>query len=167
MPCLFIELMGMEKSKDVVLTGQLKWVERIAAVMDDKFKVPGTNFRFGLDPILNLIPFAGDVSGFVVAAALLYVMAKNGVSRKVLILMTINICADALIGAIPIVGQISDFYIKANTRNIKLLKEHYQEGKHQGSGKGIIIILLVIMFIFISATLFLTYKALHWLFMQF
>jgi hypothetical protein len=157
----------MDKSKQVVLSGQLKWVERIASVMDDKFRVPGTNFRFGLDPILNLIPFAGDVSGFLVSAALLYVMAKNGVSRKVLILMAINISVDAAIGAIPLLGQISDFYIKANTRNIKLLKEHYQEGRHTGSGNGIIAILLIVLLIVISAILYLSYIALHWLFMQF
>jgi len=157
----------MDKSKQVVLSGQLKWVERIASVMDDKFKIPGTNFRFGLDPILNFIPFAGDVSGFLVSAALLYVMAKNGVSRKVLILMAINISVDAAVGAIPLLGQISDFYIKANTRNIKLLKEHYQEGKHTGSGNGIIAILLIVLLIVISVILYLSYLALHWLFMQF
>lgn len=157
----------MDKSKQVVLSGQLKWVERIASVMDDKFKIPGTNFRFGLDPILNFIPFAGDVSGFLVSAALLYVMAKNGVSRKVLILMAINISVDAAVGAIPLLGQISDFYIKANTRNIKLLKEHYQEGKHTGSGNGIIAILLIVLLIVISVILYLSYIALRWLFMQF
>jgi hypothetical protein len=157
----------MDKSKQIVLSGQLKWVEQIASVMDDKFRIPGTNFRFGLDPILNLIPFAGDVSGFLVSAALLYVMAKNGVSRKVLILMAINISVDAAIGAIPLLGQISDFYIKANTRNIKLLKEHYQEGRHTGSGNGIIAILLIVLLIIISVILYLSYIALHWLFMQF
>jgi hypothetical protein len=157
----------MDKSKQVVLSGQLKWVEQIASVMDDKFRIPGTNFRFGLDPILNLIPFAGDVSGFLVSAALLYVMAKNGVSRKVLILMAINISVDAAIGAIPLLGQITDFYIKANTRNIKLLKEHYQEGRHTGSGNGIIAILLIVLLIVISAILYLSYIALHWLVMQF
>jgi len=88
----------MQKSKEIVLSGQLKWVERIASVMDDKFRIPGTNFRFGLDPLLNLIPFAGDLSGFLVSAALLFIMAKNGVSRKVLILMAINISVDAIIG---------------------------------------------------------------------
>lgn len=154
----------MDNSKQVVLSGQLKWVERIASIMDDKFKVPGTNFRFGLDPILNLIPFAGDVSGFVVSAALLYVMAKNGVSRKVLVLMAINIAVDAAVGAIPILGQISDFYIKANTRNIKLLKEHYREGKHAGSGNGIIVIILIILFVVLVAVLYLSYLALQWLF---
>lgn len=157
----------MDKSKQVVLSGQLKWVERVASIMDDKFRIPGTSFRFGLDPILNLIPLAGDVSGFVVSAALLYVMAKNGVSRKVLILMAINISIDAAVGAIPLLGQISDFYIKANTRNIKLLKEHYHEGKHTGSGNGIIAILLVVLFIVMSVVLYLSYLALHWLFTQF
>jgi hypothetical protein len=66
-----------QSPKNTQLTGQLKWVESIASVMDDKFRLPGTNLRFGLDPILNFIPFAGDVSGFVVAAALLYIIAKN------------------------------------------------------------------------------------------
>lgn len=157
----------MDKSKQVVLSGQLKWVERISSIMDDKFRIPGTSFRFGLDPILNLIPIAGDVSGFVVSAALLYVMAKNGVSRKVLILMTINISIDAAVGAIPLLGQISDFYIKANTRNIKLLKEHYREGKHAGSGNGIIAILLILLLIVMSVVLYLSYLALHWLFTEF
>ncbi|RZA01243.1 MAG: DUF4112 domain-containing protein [Sphingobacteriaceae bacterium] len=151
--------------KNTALTGQLKWVERIARVMDDKFRFPGTNFRFGLDPILNFIPFAGDVSGFVVSAALLYVIAKNGgVSHKVLVLMTVNICVDALIGAIPLLGNITDFYFKANTRNIKLLKEHYEEGKHQGSGKGIIALILIILVIFLAATIYVSYLVLQWLF---
>jgi hypothetical protein len=157
----------MERSDNVILQGQLKWVERIASVMDNKFKVPGTNFRFGLDPILNFIPIAGDASGFLISAILLYIMAKNGASRKVLILMTLNICVDAVVGAIPVIGQVSDFYIKANTRNIRLLKEHYQEGKHTGSGSGIIIMLLVVLGLFMAAILFLSYKAIEWLFMQF
>ena len=161
---LVYSIYRMDKSKQVVLSGQLKLVEQIASIMDDKFKVPGTNFRFGLDPILNLIPFAGDLSGFIVSAALLYIMAKNGVSRKLLILMTINISIDTIVGAIPLVGQISDFYIKANTRNINLLKEHYQEGKHTGSGNGIIAILLIVLFVVMAVVLYLGYVLLEWLF---
>ena len=154
--------------KKTELTGQLKWVERIASVMDDKFRFPGSNFRFGLDPVLNFIPFAGDVSGFIVATALLYIIAKNGgVSRKVLVLMAVNICVDALLGGIPLLGQITDFYFKANTRNIKLLKEHYQEGKHQGSGKSIIALILIALVIFLGSTIYVSYIALEWLFGRF
>ncbi|QJD96418.1 DUF4112 domain-containing protein [Mucilaginibacter robiniae] len=152
----------MKTNSSTPLTGRLKWVEHIAALMDDRFRIPGTQFRFGLDPILNLIPFAGDVSGFVVAAALVWVMARHGVSRKVLILMAVSICLDALIGAIPLVGQISDFYFKANTRNIKLLKEHYEEGRHQGSGTGVLILIFLLLFAFFALFIFLLYHVALW-----
>lgn len=147
----------------VILTGRLQWVERIARLFDDQFRIPGTNFRFGLDPILNLIPVAGDVPGILVSAALVWTMAKHGVSRKVLILMVLNVCVDGLISAIPFIGQISDFYFKANTRNIKLLKEHYQEGRHQGRGTGVLILIFLFLLIFFCALGYLSFKALQYI----
>ncbi|MVN92065.1 DUF4112 domain-containing protein [Mucilaginibacter sp. HME9299] len=147
----------------VNLTGRLKWVERISHLLDDQFRVPGTKFRFGLDPIINLLPIAGDAAGFVLSAALVLTMAKHGVSRKVLILMVLNVLIDGLIGVIPFVGQVFDFYYKANTRNIKLLKEHYEEGKHQGSGTGILITIAVVLLIAFAAFVYLSYKLLAFL----
>lgn len=145
------------------LPGQLKWVERIANLLDDKFRLPGTKFRFGLDPILNLIPVAGDVSGFLVGAALVWVMAKHGVSRKILILMVLNICVDALIGGIPLIGNVFDFYYKSNSRNLNLLKKHYEEGKYQGSGTGVLVAVFIILFLLFSGFLFLIYKVVGWI----
>ncbi|MHB1178981.1 MAG: DUF4112 domain-containing protein [Daejeonella sp.] len=145
------------------LNPKLKWVERASHLMDEQFRFPGTKFRFGLDPILNFIPIAGDLGGFAVSTVLLLTMAKHGVSRKVLILMTLNIIVDSTIGAIPVMGNIFDFAYKANTRNIKLLKEHYDDGKHQGSGKGIIawiIIILALSFLLIGYVIWIT---LSWL----
>ncbi|WP_299287893.1 DUF4112 domain-containing protein [uncultured Mucilaginibacter sp.] len=150
------------KPQQVNLTGKLKWVEYMANLLDDKFRIPGTKFRFGLDPIMNLIPVAGDISGFLVGAVLVWVMARHGVSRKVLILMVINICVDALIGAVPLIGQISDFYYKSNSRNIKLLKEHYEEGKHQGKGTGVLVMLFLVLLVFFAAFLFLLYAITKW-----
>lgn len=150
------------KLKQTELTGRLKWVERIAYLFDEKFNLPGTKFRFGLDPIINLIPVAGDISGFLVGAALVWMMAKHGVSRKVLILMIVNICIDALIGAIPLVGQVFDFYYKSNSRNIRLLKEHYEEGKHQGKGTGVLIVVFLVLMAFFALFLFLLFKAATW-----
>lgn len=154
----------MKVSKPVELTGKLKWVERIAYLLDERFRLPGTKFRFGLDPIMNLVPFAGDVSGFLVAAALVLVMAKHGVSRKVLILMVLNVFLDAILGAIPFLGQVFDFYYKSNTRNIKLLKEHYEEGKHQGSGKGVLLMVFLSLIVFFVLFAFLLYKISVWFF---
>ncbi|RYE33601.1 MAG: DUF4112 domain-containing protein [Sphingobacteriaceae bacterium] len=145
------------------LTGRLKWVERISGLMDSQFKLPGSNFRFGLDPLLNLIPFAGDISGFLVSAALVLVMAKNGVSRKVVILMVVNICIDALLGGIPLIGNVFDFYYKSNSRNIELLKEHYEEGKHQGSGTGVLLAVFIVLFLLFAGFLYLMYLVVAWI----
>jgi len=148
----------------VNLTGRLKWVERIAYLFDEQFRIPGTKFKFGIDPIINLLPVAGDAAGFMVGAALVLTMAKHGVSRKVLILMMFNLMLDGLIGSIPFVGQVFDFYYKANTRNIKLLKEHYEEGKHQGRGTGTLVVIFVFLLLFMALVLFLAVKLLSLLY---
>ncbi|MBC7744089.1 MAG: DUF4112 domain-containing protein [Flavobacterium sp.] len=132
--------------------------------MDEQFRIPGTNFRFGLDPIINLIPVLGDISGFAVSATLVATMAKHGASGKILALMILNIVLDSTIGAIPLIGQIFDFTFKANTRNIKLLKAHYIEGKYKGSGKGLIATILIVLFFLILLLLFLLFKLTEWLF---
>src|SRR5690242_1032313 len=104
---------AMDELRDVK---NMKWVESVARLMDSKFKVPGTNFRFGLDPVLGLIPFLGDVSTFAVSGALVLTMAKHGASRNVVIRMVVNIILDLIIGSIPIIGAIFDFGFKANDR---------------------------------------------------
>lgn len=146
-----------------VSNSKIKWVEWVSHLMDEQFRIPGTNFRFGLDPILNLIPVVGDLSGFAVSAALVATMAKHGASGKVLTLMILNIILDATIGAIPILGQIFDFTYKANTRNIRLLRSHYAEGKHKGSGKGVITVIVIALILTFILLTFATWKLLEWL----
>ena len=125
-------------------------LSRFAYLMDEQFRFPGTKFRFGLDPIMNLVPFVGDMAGAVISGGLLLAMARKGASNKVVVLMSLNVLLDATIGAIPVIGQIFDFFYKANSRNIKLMKEHYLENKHQGSGKNVIIIVAIVMVITIA-----------------
>jgi hypothetical protein len=156
--------MALKNQPPVILTGRLKWVERIAHLFDDQFAIPGTKFRFGLDPIVNLLPIAGDAAGFLVGAALVLTMAKNGVSRKVLILMMLNLLIDGLIGAIPLIGTVFDFYYKANTRNINLLKKHYEEDKYQGSGTGVLITIVVVLLLFLALFTYLSYKVVSYVF---
>lgn len=142
---------------------RLIWVERLARLLDNQFRFPGTNFRFGLDPILNLVPMLGDVSGLLLSSVILATMLKYGVSRKLAILMALNILVDTLIGAIPLIGNIFDFYYKSNARNMRLLREHYEEGKHQGSGWGLIIGIFLVFFAVLVGLLYLFIKAAEWL----
>lgn len=133
---------------------ELAWVSRIAYLMDNQFRFPGTKFRFGLDPILNLIPFAGDMAGMVISGGLLLALAKKGASNRLVVLMSLNVLLDATIGAIPIIGQIFDFFFKANSRNMKLMQEHYVENKHQGSGKKIVVWTLIILFVILALMIY-------------
>lgn len=117
--------------------------------MDTQFKVPGTRWTFGIDPLLGLVPGAGDLLGFIIATIPILIVIRNGVSGKVAALLVLNIGLDALIGSIPILGGIFDFAYKANIRNLRLLERHYESGKHQGSAwKVIIPVILLILLVF-------------------
>lgn len=120
-------------------TENLKWVDRVTHLMDNQFRLPGTNWRFGMDPILGLFPVVGDLASFSVSAMLILTMARYGASGKMVTLMLLNVALDTLFGSIPIIGNIFDFAFKANERNVRMLRAHYEEGKYQGSGKNIII----------------------------
>lgn len=118
---------------------KLKWVDSVVKLMDNQFSFPGTKWRFGLDPILGLFPVVGDLASFSVSAVLIMTMARHGASSKLVVLMLLNVALDLIFGSIPILGNIFDFAFKANERNVRMLRQHYEEGKYQGSGKGIIL----------------------------
>jgi len=141
---------------------RLKWVESIAYLMDNQFQIPGTNMRFGLDPILGLVPFLGDVSTFAVSGALVLTMARHGASRAVVVRMVINIILDLIIGSIPILGAIFDFGYKANARNVRLLREHYEEGKHRGTGNGFIALVVIVLLLALALVIFGLVKFITW-----
>ena len=122
---------------------RLRWVGRIAHLMDSQFRLPGTRFRFGLDPLLGLLPVVGDLSTTAVSVALLLTMLRHGASGAVVVRMALNIFLDTVVGGIPIVGNAFDFAYKSNERNVALLRRHYTEGRHPGSGRGLVALLLL------------------------
>lgn len=114
--------------------------------MDSSFRIPGTGIRFGLDPILGLFPFVGDLIAYGISSAVVLAMVRKGASGKVVVKMIQNITIDYIISNIPIIGYIIDFGYKANERNLILLHEHLDQGKHQGSGwKYLLMILLILV----------------------
>jgi hypothetical protein len=92
--------------------------------MDAGIRIPGTNLRFGLDPILGLIPGGGDAVGAVLAGWILVEAIRMGASRATVLRIAGNVALDAGVGAIPFIGDIFDFAWKANLRNVALLERH-------------------------------------------
>jgi hypothetical protein len=141
----------------------IRRLEQIARLMDSRFRIPGTRFRFGLDPILGLIPFAGDGISLIIQAYLVITMRRHGASGKVMTLMVLNIALDYLLGVVPGIGDALDFFYKSNDKNIRLLKKHYEEGKYQGSGTGIVLLLILMIVGLIVLGIFLLVRFFQWI----
>lgn len=139
-------------------------VARLSKLMDKQFVVPGTNFRFGLDGILGLIPGVGDLSTFAVSCYLITLMAKNGASGYVLARMVLNVVIDTLIGSIPLVGDLFDFAFKANSKNIRLMQEHYIDGRHHGGAWKVIVPIVIVLLLVVAGAIWLAWKAVSSLF---
>lgn len=136
------------------------WVRTLSVLLDSKFRIG--KFSFGLDPILNFIPFAGQGITFITSVLLVLIMYKNGVSSKAAAKMLINSLVDAAVGAIPIFGNVYDFFNKANQKNIKLLEEHYYEGKHQGSATKLLFGILIVLLLCCVLMLYLLWVVGKW-----
>jgi hypothetical protein len=99
-------------------------VELLARLMDNALRLPGTNVRFGLDSIVGLIPGAGDAATSLVSLYILSAANRYGVARATQLRMAANIAIDAVVGAVPVLGDLFDLYWKANLRNAELLRRH-------------------------------------------
>ena len=102
-------------------------LRRLAHVLDDGLRVPGTRLRFGLDPILGLIPGVGDAVGAIMSAAILLEAVRLGLSRYALARMALNIVLDTAFGAVPVVGDAFDVAWKSNLRNLAILEDEIAE----------------------------------------
>jgi hypothetical protein len=102
-------------------------LDRLASMLDDQFRVPGTSLRFGLDPIIGLVPGIGDVISGLSALLFLYAAWERGLPRVTMARMVTNIAIDTLGGMIPVVGDIFDFTWKSNEMNLRLLERHAYE----------------------------------------
>jgi len=116
----------MHKIEQQTFPKELEYAEKLVSIMDDKFKIPFVNFRFGLDPIIGLVPFGGDVITFLISSLIVLALFRNGVPRSVILTMVANILLDLLIGGIPVIGDVWDFFNKANRKNLKLAKEYFE-----------------------------------------
>jgi hypothetical protein len=104
---------------------ELADLDRLANLLDSRWRIPGTNWRFGVDALAGLVPVAGDVSTAVVSAYMIKRAHDLGAPGHVLARMVGNVALDTVVGSIPLLGSVFDFAFKANRRNMKLLHGHF------------------------------------------
>lgn len=105
---------------------EVLWAEKLVHWMDDAFKIPLTKFRFGLDPLLGLIPWVGDVISFLISMLILKSLVSAGLPTRLVWKMFRNIVLDFGIGLIPFLGDVWDFFNKANRKNLKLVRAYFE-----------------------------------------
>lgn len=99
-------------------------VEAMERILERMFVIPGTNQKVGLDVILDLVPGIGDIAGAALGSYLVWEARNIGMSKWQMTRMAGNVGFDFLLGLIPWVGAIPDFFFRSNSRNLKLIRKH-------------------------------------------
>jgi hypothetical protein len=137
---------------------ELARLEALAKLLDNQFRVPGTNMRFGLDGLIGLVPYLGDMSGFVVSGFLMRTMAKKGASPWMMLRMMFNYIVDAVFGVVPLLGDLFDFGFKANRRNVEMLKAYYADGEAKPNAKRSVAFLGILFLLLFMALIWAVWK---------
>ena len=151
-----------EKQKQAQLEPLFKW---LALILDQFLRLPGTKFRFGLDPIIGLIPGIGDTASAMISALSLVYAARCGVPKPLLARMSVNILLNEIIGIIPGVGDAFSFWFKSNQRNYELLQRHMAApARSRKSDWVFIAIVLGLLFVIVCAGVLVSLFVLQQLF---
>ena len=122
------------------------WLARfLADLLDQRFTIPGTSIRIGLDPIVSLIPGVGDLLANLTGSVILVIAAQLGVPKIVLTRMGINIAINTLLGAVPFFGDVISIWYRSNVKNVELLERYVgKESKRADSKDWLFVIALIV-----------------------
>jgi len=152
-----------EQAKKSQLEPLFKW---LAQIMDEFLRLPGTKFRFGLDPLIGLIPGIGDTASAIASAMTLIYAARCGLPKILLARMGMNILINEVVGIVPGIGDAFSFWFKSNSRNYDLLQRYWttespQRRRARRSDWIFVAIILVALAIVVTAGIFVTFLVLR------
>lgn len=150
----------IERSRDQ----HLSQIRSLAQILDSRFEGP-YGWRFGLDGIIGLIPVVGDIVTSSFSFYILYGAAMMGCPPTVILRMGLNILLENLADMIPLVGNLFDFYWKANQKNVALLENYLIQPRQTARSSQITLglVLLFILFVLISG-IYLSYLMINFLY---
>lgn len=120
---------GLEELPDTVDEAAVRRMRFVARLLDDSVRVPGTRLRVGLDPILGVVPGAGDAIAAALSIYIVLESARLGVPFLTLLRMVANVSLDFAVGSVPLLGTLFDAVWKANRRNLRLALSHLEGGE--------------------------------------
>jgi hypothetical protein len=133
--------------------------------LDSAFRVPGTSLRFGWDPIIGLIPWAGDLATAVMSCALVMQAHRMRVPRVVQLRMLLNVAIDLGVGIVPFIGDVADVFWKSNTKNLALLERHAGLARPATAGDWVFVMGVIAGIVLIAAVpIIVMYWVMHALF---
>lgn len=97
-------------------------LEGLARLLDDVFRIPGTNIRFGIDPLIGLIPGIGDLISGAASFLIIYAGWQRNLPRVTTMRMVANVAIDTVLGSVPVIGDVFDAAWKSNRKNLALLQ---------------------------------------------
>jgi Domain of unknown function (DUF4112) len=112
--------------------------------LDEAFRVPGTNLRFGWDPVVGLVPWVGDFLTAFMSGAIVLQAHSMRLPRVVQLRMLGNVAIDLLAGSIPFVGDAADFFWKSNKKNFALLEQHAYEVRPPSAGDWLFVAAILV-----------------------
>lgn len=139
---------------------ETKIMDTLSDLLDSRYKIPGTNIKFGIDALVGFIPGVGDIVSFAMSGALIIGMVRQGAGTILILKMAGNVILDTLVGALPFLGDIFDIWYKANRRNYFLFKKYHEKNP---SPKNIWWSLAIALLILIGIFFILLYLIFIWL----
>lgn len=133
---------------------RLARVRTLARALDSAIVIPGTSMRFGLDPIIGLVPGLGDLAGAVLSGYIVIEGIRMGVSRAGVARMLANVGIDAIVGSVPVLGDLFDAGWKANNRNVALIERHMASpGTTRRANRLVVLATIVVLMLMLAAGL--------------
>ena len=140
-------------------------LERLEILLDEAFRIPGTQIRFGIDGVIGLVPGLGDVLAGVLSAVIPVAAWIRGVPYITLVRMAANLGIGVLVGTIPLFGDIFDIAWKSNRRNFRLMQRHLGEPRqHTWRDWAFLGVLVAGLTLIFAVPVFLAFWLLAWFF---
>lgn len=134
------------------LPKDLQALRRFSFYMDEALTIPGTPIKVGLGPLIGLIPGVGDIIGAILSSWIIVGALRHRVPARIIGRMVLNIGIDLVGGAVPVAGDLFDFFYEENIKNMRLLEQHRDRKRPPRSTAAIAFVAsLIVLFIFLMA----------------